>query len=155
MRSGMNEHLNKPIDIYKLYEILLKYSSIQTSDDSSLTSDKLQPIERVDDSKNLEIPEFIHIDTQLGLSFFSGNKKIYLKILKRFAEGYRDLNVESLNLEQLKRSAHTIRGLSSNIGASSLNAITVKLDQTQSKELIAEFSRSLSQVISEIDEKLL
>ena len=62
--------------------------------------------------------------------------------------------MNTLNSEQLKRSAHTVRGLSSNIGASALHSVTAKLDEIQSNELIAEFSRILTQVTSEIDEKL-
>ncbi len=152
--SGMNEHINKPIDIYKLYEILLKYFSAQADDNMQPIIQDTSTINSANTPNEFEVPEFISIDTELGLSFFSGNKTIYIKILKKFAEGYRDLDVESLDQEALKRSAHTVRGLSSNIGASSLNAITVKLDQTQTKALISEFSQSLSQVIAEIDQKL-
>jgi len=137
---------------------LLKYIVIDNTSSVSIATGKA-PIEDAaaktphDSSSVPVIPEFISIDTELGLSFFSGNTRLYLKIIKKFAEGYRNLDVNALDSEQLKRSAHTVRGLSSNIGASKLNAITVKLDADQNEALVAEFSKSLKQVIDEIDEK--
>ncbi len=148
LQSGMNEHLNKPIEIDRLYQILLKYLPQRQ------VSGPLSTTDTQETSNTSDIPQFNHINTELGLSYFSENTKIYLKILKKFADGYRDLNIENLDSEQLKRYAHTIRGLSLNIGANELNEITVKLDEKQNKELIHEFARALSQVTSEIDKKL-
>ncbi len=148
LQAGMNQHLNKPIEIDKLYKILIKYLP---KDEISKASTSIKTAKA---STSPDIPEFSNINTELGLSYFSGNSKIYLKILKKFSEGYKDLKVEDLNLEQLKRCAHTVRGLSSNIGATELNDITVKLDEKQNVELIQAFAKSLSQVISEIDKNL-
>ncbi|MCP3852694.1 MAG: ABC transporter substrate-binding protein [Gammaproteobacteria bacterium] len=154
LQSGMDEHINKPIDVYHFYEILIKYipaSSIIEPHPDTLENKEQTPV--IDEAKNSALPSFNHIDTVQGLSLFAGNEQLYIKILKKFADGYRDLDVTALDTEQLKRSAHTVRGLSLNIGAISLNEITIKLDETQNPALIEEFAHSLSLVTSEIDEK--
>ncbi len=145
LQAGMNEHLNKPIDVNKLYLILLKY----------LAAEQTPAVSTEAQADSLpDIPPFTSLDTRLGLSYFSGNSKIYLKILTKFADGYRDLDLKSLDAEQLKRSLHTLRGLSSNIGATELNAIIIKLETTQNEQLLAELAQTLTQVTSEIDTKL-
>ncbi|MEA1916118.1 MAG: response regulator, partial [Campylobacterota bacterium] len=145
-KIGMNEHLNKPIEVEVFYATLLKYISkkreLHVEESNSLHVEEI------------EVLEFDNIDSKIGLYHLAGNRKLYLKILKDFKENYSNLELEKLNAEEFKRATHTIKGLSANIGAMELNKVAKELDETQSKELLPELYKKLKVVIDELNEKL-
>ena len=140
-KAGMVEHLNKPIEVEKLYETLLKY--IKHKKQSNKTSISQQ-------SSQTSLPNFRHIDTAIGLKLLASNKKLYQKILRDFYEKYNNLTLENLNDEDLKRTAHTIKGLSANIGALSLQKIAKELEETLDKKLFGKFYEELNKVIDDL-----
>jgi len=137
---GMDEHLNKPIDVEKLYATLLKFISKKTD---------LSDRKNIDDFK-IYIPEFKTIDIKSGLSHMAGNKKLYLKILKDFKNNYQDLKLADMSDDELERVTHTIKGLSGNIGAKDLYKVIEKLDNTQDKNLIPMFYKELETVLDDL-----
>ncbi|MCK5110225.1 MAG: response regulator [Arcobacteraceae bacterium] len=141
---GMNEHLNKPIDVEIFYAALLKYIS-KKDDKSQISSQK---------DEEINIPEFKNIDVENGLSHMVGNKKLYLKILNDFYNEYSSLQLEELNNEEFIREIHTIKGLSAHIGASKLNIILEELDETQDNNLLSKFYEELSKVLDELKDLL-
>lgn len=143
--AGMNTHLNKPIDVEKLYETLLKYLSKK--------HEILELVESKDEDEII-IPHFENLDTTLGLKHLAGNKKLYLKILADFKTNYKDINLDSIEDATFTRLTHTIKGLSANIGATALHTITKELDETQNKELLHRFYEELKIVTDELEEKL-
>ena len=147
--SGMNEHLNKPINIEKLYETLLKY-----------ISKKVEPTKQIDQNISEKkdetvIPEFINIDSSLGLYHMAENKKLYLKILNDFYNNQKDLKLEDLDNDELILIVHTIKGLSSNIGAIALSEISQKIETSLDKRLFPQFHLELNKVIDELAIKLI
>jgi PAS domain S-box-containing protein len=139
---GMNEHLNKPIDVEKFYETLLKYISKKV---------KNRDITLVDEKKDdITIPSFTNIDTKLGLSHMANNKKLYMKTLQSFYKNYQNLKLVDLSDKELQRVAHTIKGLSANIGSTSLSEIARQLEETLNKELLSSFYEELHKVLEEI-----
>jgi signal transduction histidine kinase/CheY-like chemotaxis protein len=141
---GMNEHLNKPIDVEKLYKILLKYISKKILKDNSLS--------HKEDTINLKnIATFTSLNIEKGLFYFADNKKLYLKILRNFANDYKKLNLDNLSTDAFKRATHSIKGLSANIGANTLNLIATELDESQNKALLPKFYNELTNVIAEIE----
>ena len=137
---GMNEHLNKPIEVDKLYKTLVKFISKKV-DDKNITTIETEAI---------HIPQFRNIDTKKGLSHMAGNKKLYLKILNDFYTHNKDLKLEDLNDDELTRVAHTLKGLSSNIGANTLSDIADKIEDTLNKEFFSEFYIELDKVLNEL-----
>ena len=140
---GMNTHLNKPIEVEKLYEALLTYISKKT--ESVAVAE-----ENFDD---VIIPDFKHIHSEYGLNMLMGNKKLFLKIVRGLLE-YKDIELEKKEDEEFKRLTHTIKGISASAGAMELHKIVKELDETQDKSLLEEFNKKLSEVIEEIEEKL-
>jgi len=138
-KAGMLEHLNKPIEVEKLYAVLLKY----------ITPKKESTFEEIE-TDDIVLPDFKNIDSQKGLKFLNNNKKLYLKILKDFKEDYKDISLEELDDNKLQRVAHTIKGLSANIGAKRLNDIAKKIEDTLDKSLFNEFYQELAKVIDDI-----
>ncbi len=143
---GMNEHLNKPIDINKLYETLLKYISQKVdSYDPSINTDELI------------LPKFKYIDAEVGLEHLGGNKSLYLTILKDFCEQYTDFKLKEDDQKELKMQIHTLKGLSSSIGADALHEITVRIEESYEKDLLKLLYIELEFVVSELhclDEQL-
>ncbi|NPA59375.1 MAG: response regulator, partial [Epsilonproteobacteria bacterium] len=139
-KAGMIEHLNKPIEVEKLYKTLLTYISKKTDTKAEVS----------DINDNLEIPEFKHIDTKIGLSHMADNKKLYLKVLNDFYHNYKDIKLEELDADSFKRATHTIKGLSANIGAMNLHKISKTLDETQDKTLLVDFYKELNLVMDEL-----
>lgn len=144
-QAGMNEHLSKPIEVEKLYAVLLKYLSKKV---------EISTDEQIEKSTE-EIPEFVSLDTKIGLAFFANNHQLYIKILKDFLKNYQGVNFSSMDDEVFKRSTHTIKGLSGNIGASKLHALAKQLDATQDRNLLDDFNGELEQLLDELEQKLL
>ena len=145
---GMNAHLNKPIDVEKLYATLLQFVS------KKINSSQTEKNRKIEDT--IEIPKFKNIETEKGLSFLAGNKKLYLKMLKRFYELYKDFKLENLNDEEFKRATHTLRGLSANIGATNLHTIVENIDNSYhnedfDKDLITQFSIDFKKVLDDLE----
>jgi len=145
LRVGMNEHLNKPIEVNKLYKILLRYIS-KKRDMVSVDSETLS-------SKSL--PKFRSLDTKKGLKHLANSENLYRKVLKDFYLKYRDFDYSDLKSDEFKIFFHTLKGLSANIGATSLYAIAVKIDKGLDKNLLGEFSKEINNVLDEIQKNIL
>jgi signal transduction histidine kinase/CheY-like chemotaxis protein len=140
---GMNAHLNKPIEVEKLYEMLLKYIS---------KKGVVRDIKE-DSFEDIDIPEFTHLDVEYALKMLMGNRRIYLRILRGLLE-YKNIDLSLKDEQEFKIVIHTIKGISASAGASDLHKITSKLDETGDKSLITEFNIRLQEVIEEIEDKL-
>ena len=140
---GMNEHLNKPIDVEKLYATLLKYISKKTE------ISKKQP----NKEEEIELPQFEHLDVEAALKFTMGNKKIFLNTLKGLLE-FKDVSLESLDDQELKRTAHTIKGLSASVVAKKLQEISEQIEESGDKTLFEPFYEALRNVVDEIQTKV-
>ena len=161
LEAGMTDHVTKPIIPKVLYETLLKYlkpGKREIPDDYFKTADpQMDPIEII-------IPtELEGIDIKIGLRNLADNRKRYLKILKDFHVDYGDIShrigteLEKQNLAYVKRTIHTIKGLSGTIGAKSLHELTKKMDELVNqgdidtfKKLHKEFENELSIICNSI-----
>ena len=143
---GMKKHLNKPIDVEKLYSTLLEFISKKVD---------IKDIELQNDSNinDIELPKFESLDIHIALNLVMGNKKIVINTLKGILE-YKDMKFDNLSNEDTKRFAHTIKGLAGAIGAKSLQKIAKEIEETQDKELFVNFYQNLDKVIKEIEEKI-
>jgi len=139
LASGMNEHLNKPIDINKLYEVLLKY--ISKKRDSYLLDEEIE---------DMPLPTFQNIDTEVGLHHLSDNRPLYIRILQDFYLQYKDFTLEDMNAKEIHMQIHTLKGLSANIGATALHELLLRIDESQDKKLFKLLYLELSLVTEEI-----
>jgi len=137
---GMNEHLNKPIDLERLFEVLLTFVRKK--------SDKIELITKK--SLDISIPKFQTIDSQLALKYLGSNKKLYMKILKDFYQKYKDFQLNDLEQEQLNIEIHTLKGLSANIGAVNLHLIVKEFELTKDEILKSKLYEELNLVLDEL-----
>ena len=142
-KAGMNRHLNKPIEVDKLYQTLLDFISKKVEVDANVEIKE----------EHEELPEFETLDVDYALKLVNGNTKIFLNTLKGMLE-YKDVKLEELNDDDLQRTAHTIKGLAATIGAKALSEVAKEIEKTLDKSLFNKFYEELNTVISEIEEKI-
>lgn len=145
--AGMQEHLEKPLRMTDLYDILYAYSGdIQRSDE-----DEIEVI----------MTKELHGDK--GLEVCGGDESLYHEILDDFVKDYGDSAQklsELLHAHQLDAANKLlldIVGLSANIGAEPLNKIAseikLALDDTNEKSyitLLEEYKTHLDALIDDI-----
>jgi len=136
LECGMNEYLEKPIDLEKFYTVLLKYIKLEPSSDE-LNSYKL--------------PAFKSIDIDFGLKHFAGNSRIYSKILLDFCNNTHLPDRGNLNDVEITRYIHTLKGLSGKIGALELRELCNSWEEDEKESLLETIQKKLHEVCSEID----
>ena len=142
---AMNEHLNKPVKVDKLYQTVLRYvKKTQTATTAPAAAT----------SQALSMPEFTSLDTTLGLSHCAGSVDLYTKILRDFSAAYQDFQIDQLEPEPFHRAVHTLKGLAGSIGSTELQALALELMQTNEKTQLPKLYRQLSTITTEINEKI-
>ena len=80
---------------------------------------------------NSELGEYIDVDD--ALSRIGGNMSLYKRLLARFVEGnhFEELEriLQSGNMEDSARQAHSIKGVSANLSLVKIRALSVELEQ--------------------------
>jgi len=140
-RAGMNEHLNKPIDVNRLYATLIHYISKKVDG---------EVFEQEELFEDVEIPEFKSIDVVKGLRHMGGNKNLYIKILHDFKKSYSRYSLDSFNEIEFNLRIHTLKGLSANIGAVELYEIAEEIHRTKERILLPKLYEVLEIVLEEL-----
>lgn len=146
--AGMNEHLQKPIQMARLYQTLIHYIN-PTPNHQELT------VEPTENFEEVSIPEFNYLDSNEGIFFCANNAQLYLNVLKNFRKQYYGLHFESLEEEELKRTIHTLKGHAKSIGASSLYQVTIAFEKRYDRARLPMLYHELHNVIQEIEDKIL
>jgi HPt (histidine-containing phosphotransfer) domain-containing protein len=139
LKAGINEHLNKPIEVEKLYEILLRY-----------ILPKENSLQEETQKSEIDIPKFQYIESEKALKYLAGNRKLYLKILANFKDTYSNFQIDTINQEEFKRAIHTLKGISANIGATKLHLKVKELDKTQNRDLIYTIYEEMKKVLEDL-----
>jgi len=140
--AKMDAHLTKPIDVESFFEVLLKY-----------IPKKVEPNEintNIHDKEDIELPNFINIDMSYGLKNLMGNAKLYKKLLIDFYNEYNNISFENLDDKSFYLIVHTIKGVSGNIGATSLYKIATILNNATNRDKLDIFKKELKFVIDEL-----
>ncbi len=159
IEAGMNDHLTKPIQPEKLFAALLRWIKPGDRGGTSLT-DTDAPGEAL----NIQIPAIPGVDVNQGLYHVGGNTRVYIKLLKSFHSNYKEALpqiktcLENGKTEELTRIAHSIKGVSGNIGALDLFKAAKKFEMdlcengiSISSNLFSEFERALAVVLKALE----
>jgi PAS domain S-box-containing protein len=129
--AGMNDHVPKPVQPHQLFSSLLKWIK---PGNRPLPEAKLEPASQ-DALPASELPDQLPgIDFVLGLSRVVGNQSLYLKLLKKFKKNQESViaeiktELQNGELKTAERLAHTVKGVSGNIGAMDLHAAAIVLE---------------------------
>jgi two-component system, sensor histidine kinase and response regulator len=137
LAAGMNDHITKPIEPKQLLSILARWTSRPSTDreppeekegyprgsDHSAT----EPVDFPDSLDGFDIPG--------GLKRLQGNRILYRRLLKDFAEGYAhhaDAVGQALDADdylEAHKIIHTIKGLAGNLSALHLQAAAAQLEK--------------------------
>ncbi len=127
--AGMDDFVVKPIDPSSLWAVLLRWIR-------PAAQPVIAPDPAVSGNPLGELPEGIPgLDTALGLSRMMGKKKLYLDMLKRFADSHRGVAEEISmalvfgDVPDAERLAHTAKGVGGSIGATALQAAASELEE--------------------------
>jgi|GEM_PF-6496610 len=125
---GMNEHLSKPIDEKKLFEILNKWIGNKENENikfyEEINSNSIKDEE--ENGIDLFKYDFKEINIAKGLEYTDNDSSLYLLILNSFKGNleneFSDLIevIKGDDLESAKRLIHTLKGLAETIGAENL-----------------------------------
>ncbi|WP_462158664.1 PAS domain S-box protein [Pseudoalteromonas sp. GB56] len=146
---GMNDHIAKPIDVNEMFNIMAKW---------------ITPVKRTEFSKehrDVKSQDFSHlygIDTQRGLQTTQDNPQLYVKLLKRFYEGYQCFEeefgaaLETNNSAEAIRCVHNLKATAGNIGATKLYHQAEQLELVCGNSIEREHIGSqLTNVIDELN----
>lgn len=136
--AGMNDHINKPIDTEKLFEILLKHISKKV--DIHNSHEYLE---------NENIPELKHLDIKQVVPQTLSNMTIYTNLALRFCEQYANINLD-MSSPDYKGILHTLKGLSGTIGAQKLYELAKQLESDADENTLKSLTQELRLVCEEI-----
>lgn len=144
---GMQEHLEKPLKMDKLYEMI--YCYIDMKNDNLSTQQE-------DENSILNIEE--------GIEICGGDNELYKEVLSEFIAMYKDadekikLLMAKDDIDSVKRVLLDISGISANIGADKLADISTAFreilnhnQENQFFEIEEQFKEILSKVVTEIE----
>ena len=138
LAAGMNDYLSKPVDPAKLYEVLRKW----------LAGSGLKPLSDCEEMQDGPvIPEsFQGIELSQGLRRIGGNRRLFVKLLYDFYLHHHDCcekigqAIDEGELQEAHLLAHTLQGVSGNIGCRKLENAARDLN-------IAIKQQSMSQIL--------
>jgi len=149
INSGMNDYITKPIDVKTMLETIAKWLKPQS----------IRSTEKKEMPTDMELPEISGIDTESGLKYATGNKKLYKKVLFEFADGNKNFKNKMLNAlnkkdtELATRTAHSLKGESGSIGADELFAGIKELEKLLYTDITD--MNTITQCLNKVDELLL
>ncbi|MBW1785771.1 MAG: response regulator [Deltaproteobacteria bacterium] len=150
--AGMNDHVTKPIDPDELFSTMVKWIKPGNREVSEGVSESLIGKGEADDILPSELPE-ISIDS--GLGRVGGNKQLYAKLLCKFRDSQEEASAQikaalkAGDTDTAARLAHTVRGVSGNLGGESLHRAAADLEKA-----IKEGKGSLDQSMAAFDHQL-
>jgi CheY-like chemotaxis protein len=149
--AGMDDYVSKPIEPERLFEVLQLWISGDRKRQEFLTQGRNQQ------KKSGEMPvrfqEISGFDTQAALARLGGNIELYKKLLHKFSRTHV-ANLDALrkalkhgNRKQAEELAHTLAGVSGNLGANALQQAASDLEtalKTESSEILEHLFETLA-----------
>ncbi len=137
----MNDHITKPIEVKRLYEILKKY----------IPYDIEEVIETKSSQENtIEMKQLQYVDLEVALQYLGGNKKLFLQVIKGFYSKYSDIKLLDLDQEDLKKTLHSMKGLCGNIGDLGLYEMIEEFEKNRNDGLLEAIELRLINVLEEL-----
>ncbi|XPV75116.1 MAG: PAS domain S-box protein [Desulfovibrio sp.] len=161
--AGMNDHINKPIQVNEMLHTMGKWITPATP--LSQSTNNNQSSEIAPES----FPQLTGVDTTTGLERIQGDQDLYRQVLKLFVEeneNYKDKFKAAQLTEDddaALRCAHTLYGAAGNIGAEHVSKAARKLETAcrenlapeKLDQLLNEVAASLAPVVADIQKHIL
>lgn len=152
--AGMNDHIAKPVEVSNLFNTLSHWISRREQPDQALSeAAQAKPAEK--------FSKLAGIETERAIANLLNNTELYMRLLTSFYNSYENFTEKYLactNLEEATRYAHSLKSGAGNIGATSVQSLAEKLEQScksgvesaQQTELIENVARAIDFAREEI-----
>ncbi|MBL4862108.1 MAG: response regulator [Crocinitomicaceae bacterium] len=167
LASGMNVHINKPINPELLYQTLINFLDVDREREKKVEDVQSSYPKEVKDE---EFPKIVGINTVDGLKRAGGKHGLYKKVLIDFARSNKFIEQDISKLTELGSSTelskllHNIAGVCGNIGATKqyMSAISLSVflkeineeDFASKKDQLIKVAVDIQQIVKNIDESL-
>lgn len=154
--AGMNDHIAKPIDVDEMFTTMAKYIVPAEPINEPVKTESSKPQETIALPKQLE-----GLNINEGLSRLQGNEALYVKLIEKFYRSESDFISRfkkdlSSGIGDATRTAHTLKGVAGNLGATGLNSAAAALEKAckttsgDYEKLLATLETELQRVMSSI-----
>jgi two-component system, sensor histidine kinase and response regulator len=133
--AGMNDFLAKPIDPQDMVATLLRWTRRSPRAGMGAVAAPASTIAAATPAAStVDLPTVAGLDTKLGLSRMMGKKQLYLRMLRLYVESQKDTGVQirsalmANDRQTAERLAHTLKGVSGNIGAGDVQSLADALE---------------------------
>ncbi|MBF0519357.1 MAG: response regulator [Nitrospirae bacterium] len=147
IEAGMNDFISKPIAAGALYEIIAKYAPVDSAERSAIELEAVRA----------EKPKLIVFDIEETLSRFDGDKELLRKLCGAFLEDaprqikkLKDL-LKGDDVHAIEAQAHTIKGMSANIGGSFVRNEALRMELAARKPDLEKIRTIYPKMESEMD----
>jgi signal transduction histidine kinase/DNA-binding response OmpR family regulator len=136
IKSGMNDMINKPIEVNQIVEVLSKYIVPREKNIKTKEIQNNQSTETTIQIKGIRVKE--------GVSRLMGNEKLYKDLLNSFCLKNKDVvktikkNLETEDFKSNLLIVHTIKGTSANLGINDLTEAAARLEKAFKNEMTDE-----------------
>ncbi len=149
LANGMNGHVSKPIEPAVLFATLAALHRGTTAPFAGTAAPK-EPSEA--------LPQIPGLDTADGLARVAGNAKLYLKLLRQFADQQATTTAQvatalaASDRATAERLAHTLKGVAGNLGATNVQSAAGALekvirDQAPASEIEAKLRHTSEMLV--------
>lgn len=117
--AGMEEHLEKPLKMEALYDVMSMYYTMDEDD----TSAREEEPEVEELEIDLDVSELKSLDYDLGLDMCGGDEVLYKQLLREFFMGYKDSSKKlhsvlvAKDYDEARKLLIDVKGIASNLGA--------------------------------------
>jgi len=156
IKVGMNDYITKPIETEKLWQSLVQWIKPEIRDlpEGFVPAGSEQPV--------LELPEIEGIDVASGLKRVGNNGVLYRNLLKQLIDEYSSVTsiltqfIVEEKREDAIRLAHTIKGVSANLGAGKLRNVSADIESKLKnsgfkEEDLEKIGSTMDEVVSAIN----
>ncbi len=156
--AGMQDYITKPIDPDEVFGKLCQW----IKEDVHRVVPEVTTVEKKIAVPDIELPTFSALDVNDGLMRVMGKKNLYVELLNKFlksnADSYNEIiaAVKASDQEKAIRIAHTVKGVSGNLGAKDLQAVAAKLESALraglnvDPKLLGDFQQQLTITLDDI-----
>jgi len=151
LEAGMSDHVAKPIDPDLMFETLVRWLGKK----GAAAKPRTREAAKIAEPPKADAPRFVDIED--GLRRVGGNRRLYEKLLRQYIEGESDAvmkiraNLNAGDVKTAERMAHTIKGVSGNIGVvetqKAAAALEAGIKQNMGKDRLNDLLTRLSFII--------
>jgi len=148
LSAGMNDYLSKPINTVLVYEKLKEWLLIE---DIKAPNQEITKINTNEINPGLK--SHIAWDKSDALKRVGGNPVQLLALIELFLEDMPvqiaelQTAIEQANLDNIRRTAHTIKGVSSNLGGLNLQKLSAKMEADANNQSLDSASQQIEAIV--------